>query len=103
DAAATAEDPLPGLQANPNLEVVRENIVGGVADDDENPWRASELLRIRPVLEDIFRWLKAQSHEAMAAAARPRHLWNYNKVMREPDRWRLQVLHVYGELVHEKV
>ena len=23
--------------------------------------------------------------------------------MREPDRWRLQILHVYGELVHERV
>jgi len=99
---ATAADPLPGLSAYSSLNLVRENILGGVRNDDADPWSATDMRGYSAALEDACRWLKGQSDESLAAAARPRSHWTFNKVMREPDRWRLQVLHVYGRLVHER-
>lgn len=101
DERANVAAPLADVPRRPELPV--ENILDFISDDDVNRLKAQELNRIRIALEDGFGWLKTQSHEELAAKAYSRLHWSHEKVMQEPGRWRLQVLHVYGMLLHHEV
>lgn len=101
DERATVDQPLKGIRTREHLGTT--HILDFVSNDDQNRYRAQNLDLIRVALEEGFGWLKGQSHAEMQRLAWPRGRWSHAKVMQHPDRWRMNVLHVYGMLLHHEV
>jgi hypothetical protein len=101
DDGATPDDPMPGVEASKTM--TEDHIISVVNRDDRDERTAQDLKKIGFAVKEGFPWLKARSHEELAALAMSRGRWSYYKVMREPDRWRLQMVHVYGILADKRI
>jgi len=97
--AATVLDPLPGLSAHRELNEYHME----VGERSDRPELESDLGHLQMGLQEALSWLKAYSHQEIAERSWPRGRWSFAKVMREPDRWRLQILHVYGVLMDRRI
>ncbi len=95
---ATPADPLPMLKAHDELNRYHLD----VAERTRHWERESNFFGAHMAITEGFSWLKSQSHAKLAKSAWPRGRWTYAKVMREPDRWRGEILHVYGLMMNKQ-
>lgn len=93
--AASVQNPFPGL--DPSGEALdTERLDPYVESDAAVPEAAADLAGIAPAVYDVFRWLAARSDADLARDAIGRSEWHYNRLLREPGRWRWRLCHVYG-------
>lgn len=90
---ATPEHPFPGLVPNEDAlraaaEIPRPDLDAFAPDFD----------RFDAMVLDAARFLAARPDDIHALDAFPRSEWHFNRLLREPDRWRFRVMHVHGLL-----
>ncbi len=92
-------DPLLQFEPVAAMENVSEATVSLLAKDDANLAEASDLALIAPAVCEVLDWQAYQASQGKQQTVYSRNQWHWEKLMREPDQWRLTSIHLYGRLM----
>lgn len=99
DPELAGRDPFEGWGGDPQAA---KHILDIVEKIEDQTWEATNLPAQQELLFYAFQALVSRSAADLAKEALSRSAWHYQKIMREPNRWRLLPMHVYGMLVHQE-
>lgn len=80
----------------------REEIHHDVIDNVIAVERARDpqaLIALTPILLPAMELFTYRQKNNIAQPIIPRSIWNYEKILQEPSRWRWQILHIYGRVM----
>jgi len=69
----------------------------------ERKRKPGSIADLKHPISKIIPWVASFSSDRIHNEALPRSLWHYENIMREPDYWRMNFMHVYGLLADKNI